>query len=226
MWFDVDRPQIGVVDIFQGHGHDTSLPVDIDAAEELQSKTGRKVFALLRAATLLEHRLRPKRIVELAGAPCPRMQRARGEFPERLKILEDGAARIVMMRGGIVHVRCQPNHIANPGALDERQQIGDLVLAPLRRVVAERDRVFADQPNRQVGGDHLPGRVRCGKLAFQPGQLRRAENAAVAAVVAPVPGGIAITAHVDQEDVEQRPVRNLAIDPAIPLGDLRIGMNS
>src|SRR4051812_28441700 len=32
---DIDRPQVGVVDVLQGHGHDPGLPVDIDAAEEL-----------------------------------------------------------------------------------------------------------------------------------------------------------------------------------------------
>ena len=36
-------------------------------------------------------------------------------------------------------------------------------------------------------------------------------------VVALVRAGIAIAAHVDQEDVEQRPVRHLAIDAAVPL---------
>jgi hypothetical protein len=58
-----------------------------------------------------------------------------------------------------MHVRGQPHHVADAGALHERQQIGDLVLAPLRRPVAERDRIEADQADRQIRGDHLPGGV-------------------------------------------------------------------
>src|SRR5712671_6826877 len=73
---DVDRPQIAVIDILQGNGHDAGLAVDIDAAEELQPETGREIFALARAATFLEHRLRPKGVVEFAGRPGARMQRA------------------------------------------------------------------------------------------------------------------------------------------------------
>ena len=63
------------------------------------------------------------------------------------------------MRGGVMHVGGEPDHVADAGALDERQQIGDLVLAPLRRAVAERDGILADQPDRQIGRDHLPGRI-------------------------------------------------------------------
>jgi len=87
--------------------------------EKLQPETGREIFALLCAATFLEHRLRPKCVVEFAGRPGPRMQRARDEFPERLEIPEYGAVRIIMMRGGVVHVRRQPNRIRDAGALDE-----------------------------------------------------------------------------------------------------------
>src|SRR5882757_6704106 len=45
---DVDRPQIAVVDVLQGHRHDFGFPVDIDASEKLQAKAGTKIFALLR----------------------------------------------------------------------------------------------------------------------------------------------------------------------------------
>ena len=43
------------------------------------------------------------------------------------------------------------------------------MLAPLRRAVAERDRIEADQPDRQIGRDHLPDRVGSGELPLQPG---------------------------------------------------------
>ena len=56
-----------------------------------------------------------------------------------------------MMRGGVVHVGGEPDDVANAGALDEGQQVGDLVLAPVRRPVAERDRIPAEQSDRQIG---------------------------------------------------------------------------
>src|ERR1700732_2950124 len=83
---DIDRPEIPVVDILQGHRHDFRLAVDLDAAEELQAKTRGEVFALLRAAAFLIHRLRAERIIQLAGTPCPRMKRTGDEFPERLAL--------------------------------------------------------------------------------------------------------------------------------------------
>src|SRR6478736_5600215 len=50
------------------------------------------------------------------GGPGPGMQRAGDEFPERLEILEGGAIRIVMMRGGVVHVGGQPERVPDTGA--------------------------------------------------------------------------------------------------------------
>ena len=109
---------------------------------------------------------------------------------------------------------------ADAGALDERQQIGDFVLAPLRRPVAERDRVFADQSDRQIGGNHFPGRVRGSSSRFSQASWTVPEDEGVAAVVALVPGRIAIAAHVDQKHIEQRPVSDPAIDPAGLPGNL------
>ena len=142
------------------------------------------------------------------------MQWAGNEFPERLEILEHGAAGIVAMRGRVVHVGGEPDDIAHAGTLDEGEQIGDLMLAPVRRTVAERDGILAEQPDRQVGRDDFPGRIRCHQFALQPGKLRGAEDAR-ALSVARVPAGVAIAAHVEQEDVEQRAVRYLAIDSSV-----------
>jgi len=47
---DIDRPEIAVADILQGHRHDLRPAVNIDAAEELQPETGREVVALLRGS--------------------------------------------------------------------------------------------------------------------------------------------------------------------------------
>jgi hypothetical protein len=72
---DIDRPQVPIVDILQGHRHDLRSAVDIDTAEELQSKTWCEILALFRGAALLKHRLRTERIVQFAGSPCPGMKR-------------------------------------------------------------------------------------------------------------------------------------------------------
>src|SRR5260370_30103330 len=61
---DVDRPKVAVVDILQRHRHDSGPSVDINAAEELQPETWREIFALLRAAPLLEHRRWPEGVVK------------------------------------------------------------------------------------------------------------------------------------------------------------------
>src|SRR5205814_8859973 len=83
---DVDRPQRPVVDILQRHRHDTGLTVDVDAAKELQSKTGGEIFALFRAAAFSKHRRRAERVIQLARCPSAGVKRTRDEFPERLEI--------------------------------------------------------------------------------------------------------------------------------------------
>src|SRR5438045_7843673 len=120
-WFDADRPKVAIVDILQRHRHDAGPSVDLDTAEELQPEAWCEVFALLRAAPLLENCRRSERVVELARSPRPRMQRARDEFPEWLEIGKYRAVRIVIMRGRVMHVGRQPHGIADPGAFDERQ---------------------------------------------------------------------------------------------------------
>ncbi len=124
-----------------------------------------------------------------------------------------------MVRGRIVHIRRQPHGISDAGAFHERQQIGNLVFAPLRRPITKRNRVFADHSDRQVRGNDLPGRARGRELALQPGQLGGTQDEAVAAVVTLVPGRIAVAAHVDQENIEQRPVSYPAIDAPLLLGN-------
>ena len=61
------------------------------------------------------------------------MERTGDEFPERLEILEHGRVRIVIVRGGVMHVGGDPDRIANAGMLDEDQEIGDLAFAAARR---------------------------------------------------------------------------------------------
>src|SRR3954454_21681534 len=83
---DIDRPEVPVVDVLQRHGHDAGPAIDVDLAEELQSETGREVFALRFAASVLVHRDRTKGVVELARAPGAGMQGSRDELPERFEI--------------------------------------------------------------------------------------------------------------------------------------------
>ncbi len=60
--------------------------------------------------------------------------------------------------------------------LDEGEQIGDLELAALRGPVAVRHRIAAHHPDRQIGGDDLPGRLRAHQLALEPGELDRPQD--------------------------------------------------
>ena len=107
------------------------------------------------------------------------MDRAGDELPERLEVLEHRRVRVVVVRGGVVHVGGEPDRVADAGMLDEDEEVGDLELAAARRAVALRDaRRALDQAERQVGGDHLPGRLRAHQLALEPGDLRRAEECA------------------------------------------------
>ena len=70
---DIDRPEIAVVDILQGHGHDPALAVDVDAAEELQAETRREVLALLALQPFWYIAFGPN---VLSSAPAPRCRHA------------------------------------------------------------------------------------------------------------------------------------------------------
>ena len=123
---------------------------------------------------------------------------------------------IVIVRRRIMHVGGDPHRVAHARVLDEGQHIGDLELAAERRAVALRHGVRADDRDRQIGGDHLPGSVRCRELALEPLCLLGPEDLAsrIERRVLAVVVRAAIAPHVEQEDVEQRPVGNLAIDAA------------
>src|SRR5262249_58185832 len=97
------------------------------------------------------------RVVERAGRPGAGVQRAGDEFPERVEVLEHRGVRIVVVRGRVVHVGGEPYRVADAGVVQEGQQIGDLPFAPARRAVALPDRGVADEADRKVGGDDLPG---------------------------------------------------------------------
>src|SRR5262245_1615667 len=104
-------------------------------AEELHALAGRQVLSLLLAGRLDVADLWTKRVVEIVGTKGSGVQRARHEFPERIEVLKHRAVRIIVMRGGVVHVSGQPDRIANAGVLDEGEKVRDLELAAERRAV-------------------------------------------------------------------------------------------
>src|SRR5262245_29416130 len=79
---DPHRPQIAVVHVLQRHRHYLGRAVDFNVAEELEPEAWRKILALLCAASVLVHHLRPERVVDLARPPGSRVQRPRDELPE------------------------------------------------------------------------------------------------------------------------------------------------
>ncbi len=220
------RPQRVVGDIAQGHRHHLGGAVDGDVAEELQPIAGRQVLPLRLGRRFDVDLLRAERLVERVRAKRAGMDRPRHEFPEWLEVLERRLVRIVIVRGGVVHVGGEPYGVAHAGMLDEREEIGDLELAPARgAVVALCDRLDAPLPisvvdhhqaDRHVGGDHLPGRPRVHQLALEPGHLRGPEEIGGRPVLLLHALGIgaAVAAHVEHEHVEQRAVGDLAIDAA------------
>src|SRR5262249_53072340 len=180
--FQLRRPQGTVVRVLERHRHDLGGAVDRHLAEELQALAGGQVLALLLGWGLDVHQLRPERVVELVRPKRAGVQRAGHELPERLEILKHRLAGVVIMRGRVVHVGREPHGVADAGALDEGQDVGDLELAAARRTVALGHRLDApfavaviddDQAERHVGGDHLPGRLRVHQLALEPGDLLR-----------------------------------------------------
>src|ERR1700730_15552571 len=89
--------------------------------------------------------LRPKGEVYLVLEAGAGVNRTGDEFPERIEILERRLARIEIMRRGVVHVGREPHGVADSGALDEREDIGELELAAARRpIVALADRLEAE----------------------------------------------------------------------------------
>ena len=127
------------------------------------------------------------------------------------------------MRRRVVHVGGQPQRVADACPLDEGKNVRDLELAAACRPIALGDRFDApfaigivdhDQTDRHVGGDHLPGRLRIHQFALEPRHLRGAEEVGrrPVAFLQPFAVGAAIAAHIEHEDVEQRSVRDPAVD--------------
>src|SRR5258705_6182091 len=115
---EVDRPQRGVADVLERHGHHLARAVDRDVAEELQPEAGRQILAALPARRFLERDARPERVVERARPPRPGVDRTADEFPERLEVLELRAIWIIIMGGGVMHVSRDSERGVGAGAPD------------------------------------------------------------------------------------------------------------
>src|SRR5690606_1156327 len=103
--------ELVVVAIHKPHRHLPRGAVDIHQTEKLETGRGRQVRTLLRRWGFNEFQLRPEGHVEIVGAEGAGMQRSGNEFPEGVEILEGRLVRIVVMGGGIMHVRSEPDRV-------------------------------------------------------------------------------------------------------------------
>ena len=71
-----------------------------------------------------------------------------------IEVLEPRLRRVVVVRGGVVHVRGQPDGVGDAGGLDVREQVGELELAAARRGRRRRWR-----PPRRRGRRRRPPRT-------------------------------------------------------------------
>src|SRR5215813_12707577 len=76
----IDRPQRGIADVLERHGHHLAGAVDRHVAEELQAEARRQV-GLVGWRRLLKLHLRAERVVEVARPPGAGMDRPGDEFP-------------------------------------------------------------------------------------------------------------------------------------------------
>ncbi len=130
-----------------------------------------------------------------------------------------------MVRRAVVHICGQPQGITHLRALDKGQQLGDFQLAAQRRAVVAVGNSLPARPigyvksYGHVGSDHLPGSPRGVQLALEPGQLLLTEKGRLRPllplqVMAVRP---AVTAHVQHEQLQQRPIADLAVDAPQPV---------
>jgi hypothetical protein len=94
----------------QCHRHLSGGTIDLDVAEELHAGRGRQVL-LVEPRRLDELHFGPEGVVEFVRSKGAGVQRPGDELPERLEILELRLVGVVVMRGGIVHIRRQPHGV-------------------------------------------------------------------------------------------------------------------
>src|SRR6187431_2074517 len=104
------REDFGAIAVLERDPHALRALVDVDLTEELEPSAGRQV-RLARVGRFLEDHRRPEGVVECAGSEGPRVQRAGNELPERLEVLKHRHRRIVVVRGAVVYVSREPDHV-------------------------------------------------------------------------------------------------------------------
>src|SRR5450631_2374972 len=116
------RPQRHVGAIPQGHRHLSGCTLDLDVTEELHAGRWRQVL-LVEARRLDELHLGSKGVVEFVRPKSSGVQWPGDEFPERLEVLKLRLVGIVVVRGGVMHIRRQPYRIGDARRLDEAQDL-------------------------------------------------------------------------------------------------------
>ena len=164
--------------------------------------------------------------VELVRAEGAGVERAGDELPERGEVLEPRLAGVVVVRGGVVHVRGQPDGVGDAGGVDEAQEVGDLELAaerrpssPLATASAPTFWLTSSQTIRPSGMSQamtFQVAVEAASARFSQATCVGAEDAAGVGQVGLHAGAVraAVGAQVEEEDVEHRAVGDLAVDPA------------
>src|SRR5262249_32097341 len=115
------RPQRAIIGVLKRYRHLLAGAINYDMPKKLHAVAGRQILALLLCRRLHVNQLRTKGIVERIGTKVAGMNRARDEFPERLEILKCRLVGVIIMGGGVVHIRRDPNGVAYGRALDERK---------------------------------------------------------------------------------------------------------
>src|SRR5215813_404706 len=121
-----------VVNVLESYGHDLRLSLNGHMPEKLQPLTWWKAGcnALSRWWSFLKYDFRSKRPIQNGWSQRSSVNWARYEFPERLEILKCRSVGIEIVCGGIVHVGRDPQCVADIGALNEGEYVGDLEFAP------------------------------------------------------------------------------------------------
>src|SRR5262245_46284045 len=208
------RPQLMFVDILERHGQHAGRSVDRHVTKELQAATWREIVTLLAARRPLKHDTWTECLIQAAWGPGPGVDRSRKNLPEGIKILANYSVRIDIVRSRVLQVSGNPLRDANSTALHEGKQISDFNTAANRSANARQ--VSRDRSHRRIRCNYLPGSCRAFEFALEPGDLRRTEQIGIRPITTIRMSFVraAVTAHVEQKQVEQWSIGNLPINAA------------
>jgi len=180
------RVQHRAVLVAQRDGHAAAAAVDRDVPEVLVA-VRRAVAGDRRGGR--EDAFRAERAVEdveRVGRLDGGVERTGDELPERREAADRGARGIVVVGGGVVDVGGDEDQVRHALIVGGPQDLGEFELAAERRAVVSLRHglvggraVGDDEGERQVVGDHLPGRLGGGELALEPFTLCAAQQSAL-----------------------------------------------